>query len=143
MPTPRAWDGRIQVNRNPAGLKLRSMERSLTHDTWADLASVSHLGRPIDLTIRDFPEKQSPYPAITLDAYRQQALDTHNSFRSAHGAPNLVLDSDLNDIAQKYAEKLAQTKVFEHSGNTLNGNAIGENIYEITGLSQPMYAKGK
>ncbi|CAF1308836.1 unnamed protein product [Adineta ricciae] len=87
-------------------------------------------------------KKQSPYPAITLDTYRQQALDTHNSFRSAHGAPNLVLDSDLNDIAQKYAEKLAQTRVFEHSGNTLNGNAIGENIYEITGLSQPMYAKG-
>ncbi|CAF0873507.1 unnamed protein product [Adineta ricciae] len=66
---------------------------------------------------------------VPLSTYRQQALDKHNEYRSKHCVPSLQLDPQLNDIAQQYAEKLAATDTFAHSGNTFNGQWMGENLY--------------
>lgn len=56
-------------------------------------------------------------------------LDLHNRYRARHCAPPLSLDQRLNDIAQSYADHLAATSKFEHSGNKLNGENLGENLY--------------
>ncbi|CAF0888711.1 unnamed protein product [Adineta steineri] len=86
-------------------------------------------------------KKQAPYPPISIDTYRQQSLDEHNILRKKHCVPPLVLDPALNDIAQKYAQKLADTHIFAHSGNTFNDEWMGENLY-MSGGSSLMYEKG-
>ncbi|UJR08502.1 hypothetical protein I4U23_012768 [Adineta vaga] len=56
-------------------------------------------------------------------------LQTHNYYRALHTAPPLVVSQRLNLIAQKYAEHLAATLKFEHSGNKLGDESIGENLF--------------
>ena len=59
-----------------------------------------------------------------LEAFRQQALSTHTALRERHGAAPLVLDAELNDIAQDWAQRLASTGAMQHRPN----NRFGENI---------------
>ena len=56
-------------------------------------------------------------------------LKLHNYHRARHCAPPLVIDERLNKIAQSYAEHLAATSTFEHSGNKLGDESLGENLY--------------
>ncbi|CAF1385927.1 unnamed protein product [Adineta ricciae] len=76
-----------------------------------------------------FSERSEPGDEVPLETFRQQALDKHNEYRSKHCVPALQLDDELNNIAQQYAEKLAATDTFEHSGATFHGEWMGENIY--------------
>lgn len=48
-----------------------------------------------------------------------EMLKLHNFYRARHCAQPLVISQRLNQIAQSYAEYLAATSTFEHSGNTL------------------------
>lgn len=57
--------------------------------------------------------------------FRQQMLAAHNSYRKKHCVSALQSDDGLNDAAQKYAEHLAQTNSFQHSG----AKGVGENLY--------------
>jgi uncharacterized protein YkwD len=41
----------------------------------------------------------------------------------------LTIGQRLNHIAQKYAEYLAATAKFEHSGNQLDNEPLGDNLY--------------
>lgn len=59
---------------------------------------------------------------------RNEVLDAHNKHRKNHGAGILVINKELNKIAQKWATHLAKNNKFEHSSNTLNGSRLGENI---------------
>ncbi|CAF1451127.1 unnamed protein product, partial [Adineta steineri] len=86
-------------------------------------------------------KQQAPYPSISLDTYRQQALDEHNLLRKKHCVPPLTLDPALNDIAQTYAQHSADTHIFAHSGNKFNGQWMGENIFAMSGGSL-LYNKG-
>ncbi|CAF1011591.1 unnamed protein product [Adineta steineri] len=86
-------------------------------------------------------KKQAPYPTISIEVFRQQALDQHNFYRAKHCTPPLILDPALNDIAQSYAEHLAVIDVMEHSGDSFNGHSMGECLsvfYDTNGL----YIKG-
>lgn len=56
-------------------------------------------------------------------------LNFHNHYRARHSAAPLVISQRLNYIAQKYADHLAATSTFEHSGNSLGNEALGENLY--------------
>ncbi len=56
-------------------------------------------------------------------------LQLHNYYRARHSAPPLTISQRLNHIAQKYADHLAATRKFEHSGNKLENESIGENLY--------------
>lgn len=56
-------------------------------------------------------------------------LKLHNFYRARHCSPPLVISPRLNAIAQSYAEHLAATSTFEHSGNKLDGENLGENLY--------------
>ncbi|MDJ0620207.1 MAG: CAP family protein [Calothrix sp. MO_192.B10] len=60
-----------------------------------------------------------------LSTFRQEALSRHNTLRQTHGSPALGEDSELNNLAQEWAEHLANKGVMEHRPN----NPYGENIY--------------
>ncbi|CAF1371936.1 unnamed protein product [Adineta steineri] len=79
-------------------------------------------------------KKQAPYPPISIETFRQQALDQHNFHRAEHCTPPLILDPALNDIAQRYAEHLAVTNVMTHSGASFNGQYMGECLYKASSL---------
>lgn len=44
-------------------------------------------------------------------------LRLHNEYRAQHGAPPLTLDTKLQEMAQKHAEKMASDNVMAHSTN--------------------------
>ncbi|CAF0888692.1 unnamed protein product [Adineta steineri] len=77
--------------------------------------------------------KQVSYPPISLETYRQQALDQHNFYRKKHCVPSLIIDPALNDIAQTYAEHLADTHALVHCGNKFNDQSMEENLYAKSG----------
>ena len=57
--------------------------------------------------------------------FELDGLDVHNALRKRHNLPALVLDQDLCDYAQDWANKLAATNRFEHRPD----NDYGENLY--------------
>lgn len=64
-----------------------------------------------------------------LKKFRQECLKAHNEKRSIHRVNDLNLNSELDDIAQVYAETLAQSDSLNHSSNKFNGQRLGENLY--------------
>ena len=64
--------------------------------------------------------------------FELDALNLHNKYRSKHHSPPLILNKDLCDIAQNYAEKLLQNSNKEalYSFGKYKGNDMGENIFE-------------
>ena len=69
---------------------------------------------------------------LDLADFRAAALKQHNVYRAKHGVPPLVLSSQLNDVAQRYAEQLARTNQLVHSDNT----QLGENLYAFRSSGQ-------
>ncbi len=70
-----------------------------------------------------------------LEEFRKECLNEHNKHRRNHRVCDLKFNNDLQTIAQKYAEKLAATNSFKHSGNSFNGDDLGENLYMQGGLA--------
>ncbi|MDJ0677490.1 MAG: CAP family protein [Calothrix sp. MO_167.B42] len=60
-----------------------------------------------------------------LATFRQEALSKHNTLRQRHGSPALTEDSGLTNLAQDWAQQLANTGQMQHRPN----NQYGENIY--------------
>ena len=71
---------------------------------------------------------QQALPEGCLDAFRSAALNSHNKFRSLHGASPLTESSAIDTSALTYAKQMAKSNDFAHSGNL----EFGENIYETT-----------
>ncbi len=61
-----------------------------------------------------------------IDDFRMSGLRLHNFYRNKHGVEGLVLDENLNKLAQDYALKMAKTGNFNHGENAKN---YGENLY--------------
>ena len=59
-----------------------------------------------------------------LSAFRSAALERHNQLRDKHGVPRLNLDSNLDNIAQAYSQKLAIIGKLIHS----DAKGLGENL---------------
>lgn len=78
-------------------------------------------------------EKTSPNDG-SLSDFIQEALKAHNDYRSNHSAPPLVINKELNSIAQQYAEKIAHSGNFAHSGNKFHGDHLGENLDMCGGM---------
>ncbi|EUB55613.1 Golgi-associated plant pathogenesis-related protein [Echinococcus granulosus] len=68
------------------------------------------------------PSKQS------LLEFSEDVLKIHNRYRRLHGAPDLVLRSRLNAMAQEWAEFLVDEICLSNSGFTIDGVRLGENI---------------
>lgn len=59
-----------------------------------------------------------------ISSFRSGAFDKHNQLRDIHGVAPLSLDSNLNNIAQDYSQKLVSIGSLVHSGT----EGLGENL---------------
>lgn len=80
----------------------------------------------ISVTKENFTEK--------IAELREVELAHHNKYRYFHGAAALKLNSEINEISQKYAEQLLKEKKFQYSQSYYNGKPLGENIYMFSSL---------
>jgi uncharacterized protein YkwD len=64
---------------------------------------------------------------LDLAAIRDSVLSKHNAYRKAHGSPDLTASASLDASAQAWADKLAESGQFLHSGGE-----YGENLYSIS-----------
>ncbi|UJR16902.1 hypothetical protein I4U23_003800 [Adineta vaga] len=62
-------------------------------------------------------------------AFIESSLHLHNKLRRRHGARALQLNNDLCNLAQKWANYLAEKTQFKHSGTEYRGSKLGENLY--------------
>ncbi|KAL8600846.1 hypothetical protein ACOMHN_056504 [Nucella lapillus] len=58
----------------------------------------------------------------------EETIKAHNEYRKRHQAPPLSHSKELSAQAQKWADQLAATGSFQHSGATIRGEKLGENI---------------
>jgi len=72
--------------------------------------------------------------SISGNDFQKSALDAHNKYRAKHHAGKLVLNQELCDIAQKYAQELARTGNFAHSNGSFHGDNMGENLFACYGM---------
>ena len=84
-------------------------------------------------------EEYSLIPNIPSDPskfskFAQEHLEMHNKYRKMHHVPDIELNQELCDIAQKYAEYLAKNSLFEHSYARFKGAEMGENLYMCSGF---------
>ena len=79
-------------------------------------------------------EIENKTPSITGSEFQKSALDAHNKYRAKHHVGKLVLNQELCDIAQKYAEQLARTGNFAHSNGSFHGDNMGENLFACYGM---------
>lgn len=70
---------------------------------------------------------------MNLKKMRELELMEHNYVRRLHGAEPLILNENLNNMAQNYAKVLAKKKKMEHSKDRVlkgkEGEWVGENLY--------------
>lgn len=64
-----------------------------------------------------------------LELFRKESLEEHNIKRNKHHVEDLVTCPELEKIAQKYAEYLAKSNMFQHSNGKFKGDYMGENLY--------------
>jgi len=74
----------------------------------------------------EYVKAQQTLPTGCLDAFRAASLSAHNQYRSLCGVSPLSESSLIDASAQNYSTKMATTNLFQHSGNSL----YGENLYE-------------
>jgi uncharacterized protein YkwD len=84
-------------------------------------------------------EEYSLIPNVPSDPskfskFSQEHLEMHNKYRKMHHVPDLELNQELCDIAQKYAEYLAKNSLLEHSYARFKGAGMGENLYMCSGF---------
>ena len=72
---------------------------------------------------------------VEFTQFQEEGLKMHNVYRTAHHVPELKLNKELCDIAQKYADYLAKNQLFEHSHARFKGGAMGENLYMCSGFT--------
>lgn len=76
-------------------------------------------------------ESQEPSQDTSWSEFELAALKAHNIHREKHSAPPLELNRELCDMAQKWANHLADHDLFEHSdreNRKYKGWSAGENL---------------
>jgi LysM repeat protein len=68
-------------------------------------------------------------PISQPNDFASQALEKTNYYRKMHQVPDLTLNNELNNVAQRVAHNLLITNIFALSGSKLNGEPLGENLY--------------
>ncbi|CAF4770913.1 unnamed protein product [Rotaria socialis] len=79
--------------------------------------------------VRTHAQNEAVLQNARYTKFLSDTLQLHNYYRARHSAAPLTLSQRLSYIAQKYADYLAATSKFEHSGNTFGNETLGENLY--------------
>ena len=83
-----------------------------------------------------------------LELFNKLELKKHNELRKKHHVNDLIINNELMEIAQKYAEKIAKTNQFQHSNKkdrelkNHKGEWVGENIYYFWSSAKASYNSG-
>ena len=77
--------------------------------------------------------EQPDYDVKDFTEFQQEGLIMHNKYRADHHAPEMQLNKELCEIAQKYADYLAKNSLFQHSHDRFKGAAMGENLFMCSG----------
>lgn len=78
--------------------------------------------------------KQNSNSVAGFNNFCIEALQSHNKYRNIHHSPPLKLNKDICNIAQNYADYLANNNIMEHSSNKYNNEPLGENLFMCYGL---------
>ncbi|VDK32222.1 unnamed protein product [Taenia asiatica] len=100
----------------------RRIIETFVDDDDTDQYSGQQNGLPSPQIIPPQPSKQS------MLEFSEEMLKLHNRYRRLHGAPDLVLNSRLNTMAQEWADFLVDEICLSNSGFTIDGVRLGENI---------------
>ena len=63
------------------------------------------------------------------EQFNLEVFNEINKFRIKHGVEELIIDEKINNISQKYSQKLARESELELSGNKYKGKDLGEIIF--------------
>ena len=74
------------------------------------------------------------YDENDFTQFQIEGLKMHNKYRALHHSPDLKLNKELCEIAQKYADYIAARSLFSHSHARFKGAAMGENLYMCSGF---------
>ncbi|XP_022111277.1 uncharacterized protein LOC110990539 [Acanthaster planci] len=113
---------------NNANLTSHNNSSNSKHTPSVDLKTITKETQGVIPEDGAEPPSLPPLQESILDRVRGEALETHNIYRARHGVPPLVLNDQINAYSQKWAEKMASTRKFEHSPSKSRSN-YGENIY--------------
>ena len=73
-----------------------------------------------------------------IESYKDDVIKQINKYRSNHGAKPLMNYSEIDEIAQKFADKLSRTGSLDYSYNQYRGQDLGESVYESEVFIAPM-----
>ncbi|XP_041369849.1 LOW QUALITY PROTEIN: uncharacterized protein LOC121383816 [Gigantopelta aegis] len=83
---------------------------------------------------------ESPKTTMANKQFVDDLMKAHNEYRAIHQVPPLVENDDLNELAQKWANQLANSNMFVHSQSNFKGSKVGENIAMKMTSSQEEYS---
>ena len=75
---------------------------------------------------------------MDLEHYKSDLIEQINKFRKDHDAKNLIDNSILDNIAQNFAERLAEKGKLEYSYTKYNGEILGESVYQSPTIIAPL-----
>ena len=90
-----------------------------------------------DIIFGDTSQKQTKNTDLSnnkdYQKFQNDALELTNLYRKNHHVPPLKLNQELNEIAIKWANHLAEIGDLVHSDNSYRGDILGENIFMCYG----------
>ena len=72
------------------------------------------------------------------ESFKNDLIKQINKYRKEHGAPNLITDTKIDKISQKFAEQLAKIGKLDYSYNQYNGEDLGESVYQSENYLAPL-----
>ena len=73
-----------------------------------------------------------------IELYKIDLIKQINRYRFSHGAKNLINDTNIDRIAQKFANELCRKENLDYSYNQYKGQDLGETVYQSVGFIAPL-----
>ena len=74
----------------------------------------------------------------SIESYKLDLINQINNYRKVHGTQKLINDSKIDNIAQKFASKLAKKGKLDYSSNEYQGQILGETVYKSQNYFAPL-----
>ena len=73
-----------------------------------------------------------------IESFKFDLIKAINKYRNNHGAKNLINDSKIDKISQKFSEQIAKKEQLYYSYNQYNGEDLGESVYRSETYIAPL-----